>query len=487
MFLRFSQILVLISTFTTKMFTLGQERFLEESSKPQPIMFTAGAVPVVNDKGEVSMKKVKVKRYVAGKKPEWAPDMDLEEDSDEDDDFERKNDHAEEQEEMFYKMEVDKRQMDHSKTDRRLQRLLVRNREEDEDKTDRMRRRRNIEPDIISEDEESDPEPTSRGKVTIIEEESSGDEDLDDDEIERRRMALRNKIQASRKMEEELLDQAQPSTGFTIKEEENVIKTSDESEVEYTSESEYSDSEEEGQRLKPVFVRKKDRVTIQEREEEEKLRNSEVQAKKLGEERRKNTLVIVAKEAKLEVDEENQIKESINMVVSEDENDEDEYEAWKLRELKRIKRDRDEREARQKNKEETERSRNMTEEERKEYLRMNPKVLTNQMSKGKYKFLQKYYHRGAFYMDEEDTRLRRDVTAPTLEDHFDKTVLPKVMQVKNFGRSGRTKYTHLLDQDTTSFDSPWNQENALSGKFMSNKAGGMRQVFERPSTKQHNT
>ena len=52
--------------------------------------------------------------------------------------------------------------------------------------------------------------------------------------------------------------------------------------------------------------------------------------------------------------------------------------------------------------------------------------------------------------DEEDQVYRRDITNPTLEDHFDKTVLPKVMQVKNFGRSGRTKYTHLVDQDTTS-------------------------------------
>ena len=31
--------------------------------------------------------------------------------------------------------------------------------------------------------------------------------------------------------------------------------------------------------------------------------------------------------------------------------------------------------------------------------------------------------------NEEDDVLKRDYTAPTLEDHFDKTILPKVMQV----------------------------------------------------------
>ena len=50
---------------------------------------------------------------------------------------------------------------------------------------------------------------------------------------------------------------------------------------------------------------------------------------------------------------------------------------------------------------------------------------------------------------EEDTVLKRDFAQATLEDHFNKTVLPKVMQVKDFGRAGRTKYTHLVDQDTT--------------------------------------
>jgi microfibrillar-associated protein 1 len=75
---------------------------------------------------------------------------------------------------------------------------------------------------------------------------------------------------------------------------------------------------------------------------------------------------------------------------------------------------------------------------------------------------------------------------PTLEDRFDKTVLPKVMQVKNFGRSGRTKYTHLVDQDTTQFDASWSQETAQNLKFQLQHAGGMKPVFEKPSSKKKN-
>lgn len=56
-------------------------------------------------------------------------------------------------------------------------------------------------------------------------------------------------------------------------------------------------------------------------------------------------------------------------------------------------------------------------------------------------------------------------------------------QVKNFGRSGRTKYTHLLDQDTTQFDSPWIADTQQNLNFHTSKGGGTKQVFERPSTK----
>merc|ERR1712113_771871 len=127
--------------------------------------------------------------------------------------------------------------------------------------------------------------------------------------------------------------------------------------------------------------------------------------------------------------------------------------------------------------------RNLTEEERRMELQKNPKQVTNKAAKGKYKFLQKYYHRGAFFLDKEQDVFKRDISHATLEDKFDKTVLPKVMQVKNFGRSGRTKYTHLVDQDTTQFDAAWSQDSATSQKFYRGTSGGTKDIFEKPRSK----
>ena len=99
----------------------------------------------------------------------------------------------------------------------------------------------------------------------------------------------------------------------------------------------------------------------------------------------------------------------MNEVNTDDENEEAEYESWKLRELKRMKRDREEREAREKEAAEIERMRNMTEEERRYELKNNPRQITNKAAKGKYKFMQKYYHRGAYFLDKEVSQPERHI------------------------------------------------------------------------------
>ena len=224
----------------------------------------------------------------------------------------------------------------------------------------------------------------------------------------------------------------------------------------------------------------------------------------MAEERRRQSLRMVEAEVrKVTMAERKAEGDNIGFddINTDDENDEVEYESWKVRELRRLKRDREEREAFMKEQQELERFRNLTEDEKRAEMKVNPKEITNKAVKGKYKFMQKYYHRGAFYIDEEESVLKRDVSHATLEDKFDKTVLPKVMQVKNFGRSGRTKYTHLVDQvklfkfyifkivmkyflqDTTQFDAAWSQESATNQKFFRGQAGGTKDIFEKPTRK----
>ena len=51
-----------------------------------------------------------------------------------------------------------------------------------------------------------------------------------------------------------------------------------------------------------------------------------------------------------------------------------------------------------KEKEEVIRIHEMSEEKRLDYLLKNPKIITNKAERGKYNFLQKYYHRGVYYL-----------------------------------------------------------------------------------------
>merc|ERR1719510_1562308 len=135
-----------------------------------------------------------------------------------------------------------------------------------------------------------------------------------------------------------------------MEKEDEQAEVSEEEEGEETSEEETTDSEEEeGARLKPVFVRKKDRLTVQEREKEDaKQRQLEREAEEAKKARRRETLRIVETTIKKEVmerKEKDSDPQGLNEVNTDDEHEELEYEAWKLRELKRMKRDRDEKEA----------------------------------------------------------------------------------------------------------------------------------------------
>ncbi|KAK9864841.1 hypothetical protein WJX84_011330 [Apatococcus fuscideae] len=281
-------------------------------------------------------------------------------------------------------------------------------------------------------------------------------EEEDEEVIAARRQAVRDRL---RKQQE-----AQPAAAEELEEEE-------EDEEEGSSEYETDSEEEYGrQMLKPVFVPKTNRETIEERDALEKEEAEAAIKQKLRlEDRKKETKEIVVERIRAE------------------EAAEAEYELWRQRELRRIRRDREEKEREIREGEERELLKNMSAEERAAWERDHPK-LGDEAPKKKWRFLQKYWHKGAFFQEASDNPytderaeniFRRDFSNPTGEDKMDKTVLPKIMQVKNFGRRGRTKWTHLVDQDTTEFDNDIAPTADIRKKFVG-KTAGTQDVFEKP-------
>ena len=189
--------------------------------------------------------------------------------------------------------------------------------------------------------------------------------------------------------------------------------------------------------------------------------------------------------------------EFAEMPDDDDEIDEiEEFDTWRLRELKRVRRERAEREAEANEKAELERRRNLTDAERKkEDEAFAAQRADHKQDKAKWKFLQKYYHRGAYFQDEDETGNNRlgpvmmqDFGGATGKDAVgDKSTMPAPMQVKNFGFRSQVKWTHLSKEDTMGKDKEqplWAQDKALAGRFERKQAGNKgANDFSRPSGK----
>ncbi|KAI6230056.1 MFAP1 domain-containing protein [Aphelenchoides fujianensis] len=493
------------------------ERRLDDRPIGPKELPTAGAIRVKNERGEYVTKKVKVQRHVAGQAPKFGS-----EDESDEEDFTKQSGSRRADESRRERRE-DERDRRHSRRDddRRDRR--------DFDRRDRHRaedsRRRIEEPEIVR---KAKREPSPAG--------GSSDSDREDDRERRRERALRKQREREREEEAPLehedpemendeeeiqkrrdlikmqrrhrdieqdvqsrrreeLKQRRQEEELLKREKEEESDAEDEEESEESEEESESSEEEAAPLLKPVFVQKRDRVTLIEAEEEEKRMEAlAIEEEKRKEERKQESVRIMEETLKREEEMKKQKKADeteLASVNTDDENEEVAYELWKIREMKRLKRNRDEREALAREQAEVEKIHRMTEEERQEYAPPEPEDRHEQgpsfhlirAEKGKMKLLQKYFHRGAFFLDQEDEILKRDFTAATGDDEFDKSILPKVMQVKNFGKASRSKWTHLTAEDTTDHQGVWATETPISSKFVTKQAAGMKNVFERPAAK----
>ncbi|CCA69164.1 related to microfibril-associated protein [Serendipita indica DSM 11827] len=240
-------------------------------------------------------------------------------------------------------------------------------------------------------------------------------------------------------------------SGMTVVEQQKAQESSEsESDEEEEESSEESSEEDEPPRpqLRPVFVSKQQRETLKERDaiafdSEEAMKKREQAA----EERKRQSVNMVGESIKRGMEEKEAKMPGQEIDDTDGLDPEAEFNLWRMRELMRLKREKEAERAREEERLEIERRRALPEEQRLKEDMERAKKLREAKPQGSGAFLQKYWHKGAFYQDLDELK-NRDYTAP-IESQVDISLLPKVMQVKDFGKRSRTKYTYLKDQDTT--------------------------------------
>jgi microfibrillar-associated protein 1 len=345
--------------------------------------------------------------------------------------------------------------------------------------------------------------PSSSDEEQEIDTRKADSEEDEENVIAARRAALKARLQ-----EEERTAAAAAVAATTTGKLESNEKEEEEGSSEYETDSEEEDSDEDGgfgghrPLAKPVFVPRSNRETIAERTALEKEAEEEAEKQRLRLEQRKleTKELLAARLAEEQAQEAAAAAgpQGAEDILTDDEavDQNEEYQLWRIREMQRIGRDKEEREREIRDIEEKERWKALSEEERIAYLQAHPKDTSTHdngtdKNKKQYGFLQKYYHRGAFFQTEATWKNEeiaplaglatdRDFSAPTGDDVFRKEALPEVMQVKKFGRRGRSKWTHLAAEDTTDLNAmPWAQNPAVRKKVESRMAG-TEQVFTKP-------
>jgi microfibrillar-associated protein 1 len=176
---------------------------------------------------------------------------------------------------------------------------------------------------------------------------------------------------------------------------------------------------------------------------------AEIEMRNLREEERQEqskALVYETLEREQRAIEQMKLKNDSDQELPDDEDysddDDEEFNTWKVRELERLKRDQQIQIEQEKlEKEKSERAKMSDSQIEEENMKLGLKKSLRE--KGEMKFMQKYYHGGAFFHDGDlvdQGLVGRDITAATGQDRsVDRSILPKVLQVKDFGKKGRTK------------------------------------------------
>ncbi|KXG47293.1 uncharacterized protein PGRI_011630 [Penicillium griseofulvum] len=258
----------------------------------------------------------------------------------------------------------------------------------------------------------------------------------------------------------------------SAKEEESDEEESDEEE----SSEEESSSEDEAPRrmlIRPTFIKKDKRNAAaqagQTNAQSEADRAAEAEAQRAAQRQEKADQLIrdqLEKEA-IARSSANRAWDDDELIEAEDEeaiddtdglDPEAERAAWTLRELKRVQRAREAIEASEKEREEIERRRNLTAEERE---REDSEFIAKQKedreaTRGQTGFMQRYFHKGAFFRGdlEAEGLDRRELMGARFEDDVNRDTLPEYMQVRDMtklGKKGRTRYRDLKSEDTGRF------------------------------------